>query len=288
VFAYDLRTGRLAWRYGGDVIRNATLAVSSGRVFLVEHRGQKKPPRILTALEKAKADAARRKGLVAAPPERPSDGEPEPAPPRATNGMVRTVVALDLLTGREVWARDVDLTACGSWTGGLCLMVKDGVVILCGVYTAYGKPPPDVAQRRAMALSAADGSTLWNEPLGNLVRPVLVKDRLITRPRAFDLKTGRPLTRTVAGRTTPWRIMPLGACGQMSASAHSLFYRYGNTMMMDADTGSALMSFVGMRPGCLINIIPAGGVVVQVEASSGCTCGHAIQSTIAFAPAGAE
>ena len=74
----------------------------------------------------------------------------------------------------------------------------------------------------------------------------------------------------------------------MSASAGMIFYRDGYTVMRDAGTGNTLMNFTGMRPGCLINIIPAGGVIVQVEASSGCTCYHAIQSTVVFVPAGAE
>ena len=74
----------------------------------------------------------------------------------------------------------------------------------------------------------------------------------------------------------------------MSASAGLLFYRLGYTLMVDADTGGLLMALTGMRPGCLINVIPAGGVIVQTEASSGCTCPHALQSTIAFVPPGAE
>ena len=40
--------------------------------------------------------------------------------------------------------------------------------------------------------------------------------------------------------------------------------------------------FEGTRPDCFINMIPAGGVVVQVEASSGCSCYHAMQSTTVF------
>jgi hypothetical protein len=38
------------------------------------------------------------------------------------------------------------------------------------------------------------------------------------------------------------------------------------------------------RPGCWINIIPAGGLVLIPEASSGCTCGFSIQTSMAFIP----
>ncbi len=38
------------------------------------------------------------------------------------------------------------------------------------------------------------------------------------------------------------------------------------------------------RPGCWINIIPAGGLVLIPEASSGCTCGFSLQTSIAYIP----
>ena len=212
----------------------------------------------------------------------------KPKPERVAGPYIRTVVALDLATGKEVWAREHDLTDCGGWMGTLCLTAKNGVVLLSGVYNAYGKANGTEDQRRALALSATDGSQLWNHPIGNRVRAVLVGDRLIGRPRAYDLQTGEAALRAGPKGMVPWVIPASGACGQMSASAGMLFYRDGYTLMRDANTGGPLMTFTGMRPGCLINIIPAGGVIVQVEASSGCQCYHAIQSTVVFVPPGAE
>lgn len=271
IFAYDLRTEQLRWRYESPAIRNATIAIQGGKVFLVEHRGQAAAPKVLTVAEAYKEMAK---------------GKPKPLGPAAP--YVRTVVALDLATGRPVWARDHDLTGCGSWTGSLCLTAKNGVVLLAGVYSAYGKPKGDEDERRALALSATDGAQLWNRAIGNRVRPVLVGDRLIGRPRAYDLHTGEPTMRPGPKGPTPWVVPASGACGQMSASAGMLFYRDGYTVMRDAGSGGPLLTFTGMRPGCLINIIPAGGVIVQVEASSGCQCYHAIQSTVVFVPPGAE
>lgn len=282
VFAIDLKTGKPKWRYPGSVIRNGTIAVQGGKVYFVEHRGQENPPVLLSALEKAKLDAAKRRGDA----DGPSEGAEEKNKPAtaASAPYIRTVVALDLESGKQLWSRDVDLAGCGGWTGSLCLMAKDGVILICGVYTAYGRPKGDEPNRRAMALSAADGAPLWERAIGNLVRPVLVQDKVIGRPRGFLLKTGESLMQPGAKKPTLWKIAPLGACGQMSASANTLFYRYGVTVMMNVETGGLLWSFSGMRPGCLINIIPAGGVIVQVESSSGCTCYHALQGTIAFVP----
>jgi outer membrane protein assembly factor BamB len=272
VFAYDTTTGRLAWRRDGGPVRNSTLAVCGGRLFFVENRAGKKteaPADPLAA--QARAKAAERRG--------------EAPPPEAT---VRTVVALDLATGRELWARDVDLAGCGGWASSLNLIAKRGVVLLSGTYSAYGKPKGTEDARRAVALSAADGALLWNEPIGNRVRPVVVKDRIVARPRAFDLQTGAPVMKPGSKKPIPWTMVNLGACGQIAASAELLFFRDGVTAITDVKTGMRVMSFIGMRPGCLINIVPAGGVAVQVESSSGCVCAHPLQGTIAFAPLGAE
>lgn len=268
LFAYDVRTGALKWRYDSAAMRNSTFAVSGGKVFLVEHRGQTNAPKVLTVMEAHKE--------VGKPKPAKADGPP-PTP-------IRTVTALDLATGKPLWARDHDLTKCGNWTGNLCLTAKNGVLLLSGVYSAYGAPKGDEGERRALALSAADGSPLWNEAIGNSVRPVLVGERVIGRPKAYDLRTGAAVTKPGPKGMIPWSVPRNGACGQMSASAGMLFYRDGYTVMRDAATGGTLMNFTGMRPGCLINIIPAGGIIVQVEASSGCTCYYAIQSTVAFVP----
>ena len=272
IFAYDLRTDQLKWRYDSPAIRNSTFAVQGGKMFLVEHRGQTAAPKVPTVTEAYKLAA---KGKAPKP-----EGPPPP--------YIRTVVALELATGKPLWARDHDLTLCGGWTSSLCLTAKNGVVLLAGIYNAYGAAKGDEHERRALALSASDGSQLWNQAIGNRVRPVLVGNHVIGRPKAYDLQSGATVMKPGPKGPIPWAVPPNGACGQMSASAGMLFYRDGYTVMRDADTGGTLMAFTGMRPGCLINIIPAGGVIVQVEASSGCTCYHAIQSTVAFVPPGAE
>jgi len=273
VFGYDVTSGEMKWQYQGAVIKNSTVAIHGGKVFSVEHRGQSDPPVVLNPLQRARLKAKRR-------------GAPAPKKPAGPieNGYTRTVVALDLQTGKVTWARDHDLTGCGGWRGSLCAIAKKGVVLLCGAYSAYGRPKGNEHERRALALSAADGSVRWNEAIGNRVRPIVVGDRVIGRPRAHNLLTGKPSLRADTKRA--WSTPATGACGQMSASAGTIFFRYGYTLMVNVDTGGRMLAFVGIRPGCLINIIPAGGVVVQVEGSSGCQCYHPLQATVAFVPAG--
>ncbi|MBI3987079.1 MAG: PQQ-binding-like beta-propeller repeat protein, partial [Lentisphaerae bacterium] len=305
VFAIDVATGKQAWKYDGAVIRNSTLAIEGGRVYFVEHRGGAKAKG-----EKDSGSGVRgvgkkgeekkeggKKGEEADEIEGPISAEDAVTRDRdamlkapSTNApepCLRTVVALDLATGKELWAKEVDVAGFGGWNGNQVLIAKKDVLLICGTYTAYGKASLGYEKRRGLALSAKDGSTLWNEAIANVVRPVVVGDRIIARPKAFELATGKTIMRP-GGKEIPWATPSGGACGLMSASSGMLFFRDGSTMIRDAVTGGTLMAFVGMRPGCLINVIPAGGVAVQVEGSSGCICQHALQGTVTFVPQNAE
>jgi hypothetical protein len=56
--------------------------------------------------------------------------------------------------------------------------------------------------------------------------------------------------------------------------------------MFDLKTSAHTVLNTSVRPGCWINIIPAGGLILIPEASAGCTCGYAIQTSLALAPRG--
>jgi len=42
----------------------------------------------------------------------------------------------------------------------------------------------------------------------------------------------------------------------------------------------------GIRPGCWINVIPTGGLVLMPDATTGCKCSYLNAATIALQPAG--
>jgi hypothetical protein len=43
-------------------------------------------------------------------------------------------------------------------------------------------------------------------------------------------------------------------------------------------------NYGGIRPGCWINAVPAGGILLVPDASSRCMCSYLIKSSIALAP----
>jgi outer membrane protein assembly factor BamB len=108
--------------------------------------------------------------------------------------------------------------------------------------------------------------------------PTIVGDTIYQQPYAYKLHTGE--------RKTEWQFARGGhGCGALSASASTVFFRAANPTMCDLATGKNSKVTQVSRPGCWINMIPAGGLLMIPEASSGCTCDFPIQASMVFAPA---
>ena len=54
--------------------------------------------------------------------------------------------------------------------------------------------------------------------------------------------------------------------------------------MFDLRTRRAAKLSRVSRPGCWINIVPACGLILIPEASSGCSCPYPLQASMAFMP----
>ncbi len=140
-------------------------------------------------------------------------------------------------------------------------------------------------------LDATNGQTIWRGEhssgynLGGSHgeqnrHPTLVGNRIYAYPYAYELETGE--------RVPNWKFSRGGhGCGNVSASMRSLFIRGGNPRQIDltgaGPAGPRAVNGVS-RPGCWINMIPAGGLLMIPEASSGCSCRVAIQTTLTYVP----
>ncbi|MCB1129338.1 MAG: hypothetical protein KDM81_22750, partial [Verrucomicrobiae bacterium] len=109
---------------------------------------------------------------------------------------------------------------------------------------------------------------------GFIQHPLIVGDTLYSERRAFDLRTGRQTRDDLPDRR---------GCGTMAASSHSFFYRHHFHGQWDLDTNER-KQFEGIRGGCWLSLIPSGGLVLAPETSAGCSCTHAIQTSVAYAP----
>jgi GxxExxY protein len=258
LFALDRDTGQTRWTYADGAIMNNAIAIADNRVCCVESRN--------------------------------------PAARTSPDGRVRVgdfcaesvhLVALDLDSGRKLYDRPVRLP----FQHIFFLNTARNTTLLTGTYNRAGK-----VYYGLFAFAADSGTPKWNtEYLALDVRanepaptdgshgeqwqhPVIIGDRIYSRPYDFDLETGRQ---------GPKKISRGGhGCGGWTASAHYLFGRGSNPRLydlaLDATDGTPLTTV--SRPGCWLNIIPAGGLVLIPESSSGCTCAYPVQTSLALVP----
>lgn len=271
IFAVDPRTGRKLWSYKGEKIAQITVVIEDEKIFFAE-----------SAVSETQKQRSRvyRQGLIEAGIyEIGSENE------AAEKDLdIRQVVCLDAQTGRMIWRKTVDFTGCcGDRMGAL---YSQGVLLFCGNlgnHDAWRFKAGNLAYRRIVALTGQNGEMLWSRPLNYRTRPLVVGEQIIIEPRACDLRTGRILTRAhpVTGQKVPWEFLRPGhTCAVTAASADTLFYRSHSAAFHDLTEDRGLTLFGAVRPGCLINMIPASGVLLFPEASSGCTCSFPIRTSV--------
>jgi len=258
LFALDRHSGEPRWTYtpAAGVIVNPTIALGGGRVYCVESTN---PETRDVPDGRIKLDMLLGKGSK--------------------------LTAIDLKTGKTLWSEPVDLSQLEHV---IFLSYARETLLITGTKNVkIGKK--DHVRYDLLALDAATGKRLWQStetpvpdhilegPHGEQVQhSAIVGDTIYNTGFALKLRTGEP----IAG----WKWQKSDKCGTVSTSAHCAFSRYSNPRMFDLKTGDYVNLTQVTRPGCWINMIPAGGMVLIPEASSGCTCYYSVQTSLALSP----
>jgi len=250
LFAMDPLSGKVRWRYeAAKSIRNNTIAIAGGKVFLIDRA-------------KANEIADRRAAKT-----------PQPT---------GVLLALDAKSGKVLWRNEKDIY-------GTMLAVSEahGVVLMCYQDTRF-KLRSELGGRMT-ALHTATGEPLWDIRVRTASRPLINGGTIYAQPHAWDLLTGRQKTvrdrRT--GKETPWAFARSYGCGTISSAPGMLLFRSATLGYRDVLADHPTTDYGGIRPGCWINVIPAGGLVLMPDATTGCTCSYLNKATVALQPRGA-
>jgi len=174
------------------------------------------------------------------------------------------LVAFDAATGDELWRQpDVPQVAQPR------VQYAEGVVVL------YANA----------AYDAESGAKLWQRAVSPERPPVIHGDWVIAQPMAYRLRTGEPrmVANILSGEIDPWRFGRAYGCGSVAGSRNLLFFRSGTYGFYDF-LKQGTTTFGGVRPGCSLNMIAAGGLLVVPEGSSGCSCSYNFQTCVALVP----
>ena len=260
LFAFDHVTTGRQWVYEAKTgaIVNSTITIGDGTVFFIESQNVK-------TLDT-------------------ENGRNKPVTLLAGGA---SLVAIDLQTGNEKWRVD---SATTKVQHNLYVAYSSSNVITVG---SRNSGTDKTTARVVYDIEAVDGATgkrIWQQEQMQQTKiggdhgeqdlhPVIVGNTLYCEPMAYDVATGKP-------QEWGWKLGKRSGCGNISASASTFFFRQSNPTAFDLDSKTVSPVTTATRPGCLINIIPAGGLLLIPEASSGCTCDYGVQTSLAFLPMG--
>ncbi len=194
-----------------------------------------------------------------------------PQPPGA-------LVALDLATGRVVWKNGENI-----YGTMLAVSAAHDVLLMCYQSTRF-RLESEVGGRMT-ALQASTGKQLWEIAAKYASRPLIARRTIYAQPGAWDLLTGKPKT-TGTDPAKPWTFKRSYGCGIISAAPNLLLFRSATLGYRDLLADRPTANFGGIRPGCWINVIPAGGLILMPDATTGCVCSYLNSATIALQPMG--
>ncbi len=181
-----------------------------------------------------------------------------------------TLLALDRTDGRILWRRSDDIY------GTLLALSPEHDVLLMSYQSTRFKLPSELGGRMR-AFRASDGEPLWETDAVYGSRPVLNGRIIYAQPGSWDLLTGEAL---------PFRFSRSYGCGTVAGSRHLLVFRSATLGYVDLTSDRGTENYGGIRPGCWINAIPAGGMVLMPDATDRCRCSYLIKASIGLRPYG--
>lgn len=181
-----------------------------------------------------------------------------------------SIVALDARTGKKRW-QSVD-----EIDGTLLALSEQHPVLLMGSqptrFALASEPGNSVA-----VFDLQTGAQRWRKPVTYSSRPMINDRTIYAQGGAWDLLTGE---------ARPFNFSRSYGCGILAGSKHTMVFRSATLGYFDFQHQDKTDNFGGIRPGCWINAIPAGGLVLVPDASAGCVCSYLNQSWFALEPDG--
>jgi len=254
LFAIDVETGKQLWKYRAKTsIRHHAIAAGPKNVYLIDRPlawmdGNMRKDAFWKYWKSGKF-------------------------PKEAEHKTGTLVALDRKTGAVRWKNEENI-----YGTVLAYSAKHKALLMSYQPMQYSLPSDMIMRGKPTGMAGfkgQDGKRLWDRKVEYRIRPVIMGRTVQTVQGAWDLLTGAalrgPLTKS-------------HGCGPMTSSEHMLLFRSGTLGYYNVKGSGKTQFFGGMRPGCWVNVVPAGGIVVAPDSAWGCKCSYLNLSWIALQP----
>ncbi len=176
------------------------------------------------------------------------------------------LLALDAFDGTVLWKNDKDIF------GTVSAISKEHHAVMMSYQPTSFRLASEVGGRLAV-YDLSTGSMKWETKSEYKSRPVINQDTIYAQGGAWDVLTGDE---------RPFNFKRSYGCGILAGARDLMVYRSATLGYFDLTLNRETEDFGGIRPGCWINAIPAGGLVFAPDASAGCSCSYLNQSWIAL------
>lgn len=177
-----------------------------------------------------------------------------------------TLIKLDANDGRIIWKNSRDIY-------GTMLALSKKYDLLLMSYQKTSFRLKSEAGGAMAALRTSDGSRLWDIKADYGSRPILNDRTIYIQPGAWDLLTGQ---------RKDFSFSRSYGCGTLAGSRNIMVFRSATLGYADLLCYRGTENYGGIRPGCWINALPVGGLVLMPDATDLCTCNYLIKSSIAL------
>ena len=130
---------------------------------------------------------------------------------------------------------------------------------------------------RISVFDLSNGKLKWETEAKYGSRPLINHDTIYAQGGAWDVMTGAE---------RQFNFKRSYGCGILAGSREMMVFRSATLGYFDLARNEETENYGGIRPGCWINVIPAGGLVFAPDGSAGCKCSYLNQSWIALEPGG--
>ncbi len=176
------------------------------------------------------------------------------------------LVALEAGTGEVVWTSEEDIY------GTVLVLNAECEALLMGYQPTAFRLESEVGGRISV-FSTVSGRRLWERAANYRSRPVVNGSTVYAQGGAWDLHTGEE---------RPFNFKRSYGCGILAAGANLLVFRSATLGYFDLLENKKTVDFGGLRPGCWINALPVGGLVLVPDGSTGCACSYQNKAWVAL------
>ncbi len=178
------------------------------------------------------------------------------------------LIAFDAKSGKEAWRKKENI-----WGTALALSLEHDVLLMSGqpAFKGFGLTSDQV--NKLAGFKASTGAKTWEETGRHIHRPVINGRTIYLTRDKLDLLTGKK---------GEWRLHRYHGCGPFIASKNLLLFRSAVLGYVDLGKSRRTQHFGGIRPGCWVTAIPAGGMVLMPDFSAKCGCSYLNKTNVAL------